>query len=176
MNHDSAPKSQFYDSAKMVMWGVLWIVGACWFWYYLVGNPFDEFALIHRGQTTPGSIIDTWEEVEDDTFGRAVWFHGATYTYRLPDGREFTQRSQVRSGRLGEEFRNLTEPYPVEIEYLPENPSVSRIKGDGHDSLWSWLLLKVGLGSLLLAVFVSPGLILLRNVARNIKRLRASSV
>jgi hypothetical protein len=92
----------FYVALRTIALGVVCVIVACWFWHYIVGNPLDDLALLKRGQTVPGSIIDTWEEVGDDDHGRAVWLHGAVYTYRLPDGREFTQRTKDRSGRLDE--------------------------------------------------------------------------
>jgi hypothetical protein len=80
------------------------------------------------------------------------------------------------SGQLKEKFRDLQRPYPIEVEYLPNNPSVSRIKGDGSASITDWLWRKAGLGSLLLALFVSPGIILLRNGIRDLKMLRTATV
>lgn len=160
---------------KKLIWGTLWILGAVWFCYYSFGNPLDELALIRRAQIAPGSIIDTWEDVEDGDDGRAHWFHGATYTYRLPDGREFTKSKTSVSGRLKEKFQNLQQPYPIEVEYLPDNPKVSRIKGDGNSSITDWLWRKVGLGGLLLILLASPGIILLRNGVLEIIKLRTGT-
>jgi hypothetical protein len=171
-----ATNNKLGDSMKRLIWGVLWILAACWFSYYLIGNPLDELALIRRAQTAVGFIVDTWEDVEDGDDGRAHWFHGATYTYRLPAGREYTQRTKDVSGRLKEKFRDLQQPYPIEVEYLPDNPTVSRIKGDGSESIMDWLWRKAGLGSLLLALFVSPGIILLRNGIREMKRSRTTVI
>jgi len=163
---------QIGDSVKTLLCGFLWILGVCWFWYYVAGNPLDELALIRRAQVAPGFIVDTWEDVEDGDRGQATWFHGATYTYHIPDGREFTQSTKSTSGRLKEEFQDLQRPYPVEVEYLPDNPAVNRIKGDGCASITEWLWRKVGLGGLLLALFASPGIVLLRNGVRDIKRIK----
>ena len=105
--------------------------------FFLFGGIVDgweEFRLIQGGKTAPGFIIDTWEEPIDTDAGATAWSHGATYTYRLPDGREF-ERTTYDSGRLKEEFRNLVRPFPVEVEYLPDEPTISRIKGDGPSSI-----------------------------------------
>ena len=162
------------ESVKSVAWGAIWIVGAFCFWLYLVGNPLDELALIQRGQTVPGFIVDTWEDAESGDEGGTQWFHAAVYKYRLPDGREFTRRTKDNSGRLKDEFRDLKQPYPIQVEYLPDAPNISRIKGDGHDTIWGWLLYKVGLGTLLLALFLSPGIIMVRNTLRDSKRVRVA--
>lgn len=172
-----ATNNKFGDSTKTLIWGVLLILGACWFWYYLFGNPLNELAFIRQAQIAPGFIVDTWEDVEDGggVRGKAYWFHGFAYTYRIPDGREFTQSTKSVNGRLEEKFQDLQQPYPVEVEYLPDNPTVSRIKGDGNDSITDWLWRKAGLGGLFLVVFVSPGIILLRNGVRDIRRLRTTT-
>lgn len=148
---------------KTLLFGIAWVVGAYCFWLYLAGNPVDELALIRRAQVAPGFIVDTWEEPEDGDDGRTHWFHGATYTYRLPDGRKFTG-SAHGSGRL-----NLEPPYPVEVEYLPDHPSVSRIRGSGSSSITDWLWRKIGLGSLLLALLVSPGVAMVRAGIREMR-------
>lgn len=171
-----ATNNEVIGSVKTLAWGILWILGAVWFWHYSFGNPLDELALIRRAQIAPGSIVDTWEDVGDDDYGRAHWSNKATYTYRLPDGREFTKSTKSVSGRLKETFRDLQQPYPIEVEYLPDKPMVSRIKGDGSDSIMDWLWRKVGLGGVLLILFASPGIILLRNGVCEIMRLRTARV
>ena len=160
---------EYRDSIKTILWGVALILGACGFWYGLVDNPLNEFALIQRARLAHGFIIDTWEDVEDGE-GEDYWHHRAMYKYRLPDGREFTQSTKDSPGRLKDEFRNLQQPHPIEVEYLPEDPSISRIKGCGSDSISDWLWRKVGLGTLLLAWFLSPGIVLLRNGVRDFKK------
>jgi hypothetical protein len=55
-----ATNNEVIGSVKILTWGILWILGAVWFWYYSFGNPLDELALIRRAQIAPGSTIDTW--------------------------------------------------------------------------------------------------------------------
>jgi len=152
------------------IWGLVLCVGALWFWYSLVGNPLHDLALIRHGQTVPGFIVDTWEDAESGDEGGTQWMHGARYTYRVPDGQEFTQRTKTNSGRLTPEFRDLAQPVLVEVEYLPDNPSVSRIKGDGSPDLFDWLWREVGLGILMLALFLAPGVAMLRTAVRDFKK------
>lgn len=147
------------------------IVGAVWFWLYLVGNPIHDLRLMLYAKTAPGQIIDTWEEPGDGDQGQTFWDSGCVYTFRLPDGREMRD-VHTGQGRLRSEFRNLAHPVAVEVEYDPVDPSISRIKGDGSQSLVDWLLRKVGLGGLLLILFVSPGVKLIRD---GVRRFRAGS-
>jgi hypothetical protein len=162
------------SAAKSALWGVVLLVGALWFWLCEFGNPFDDFALIFRGQTTQGFIIDTWEEPQDTDKG-TMWFHGGTYKYRLPDGREFTQKSKGGTGRLREEVRYLARPFPIQVEYLPDDPDVSRIKGSGSPNLFDWLWRKIGVGGLLLALFLAPGISILRSAVQDVIRYRRSA-
>jgi hypothetical protein len=154
---------------KTLLFGIAWIVGAFWFCFSIAGNPVDELALIRRAQVAPGLIVATWEEPSDGDDGGTHWFHEVTYTYRLPDGREFTQRTKSGSGRLKEGFRHLQRPCSVVVEYLPDNPKVSRIKGDGCSTITEWLWRKVGLGLAVLALFATPGVLLVRDGVRELR-------
>ena len=165
--------TKFKDQASTIVCGMLLVVAAILFWLYLVGNPIHEFALIRNGQTVAGAIVDTWEDAESGVEGGTTWTHFAIYSYRLPDGREFTARTKDSSGGLKNEFRDLHRPYPIAIEYLPDNPRISRIKGAGCQSVFEWVWRTLLLGGLILALLLSPGCVLLRNAFRNIKRIRA---
>ena len=120
-------------------------------------------------ETCNGYIIETWEDVTGETDeGRPVWEHGGTYTYCLPDGREFTQYERGR-GRLRPEFQDLSQPFPVEVEYLPYDPSVSRIKGSGPSSILGWLRTEVGYRAFYPLIMLGFGIYFIRIA---IKKLR----
>jgi hypothetical protein len=167
------------DSLKTIGVGLVFVCLAFLFLYSLIGNPFDELALLMRGQVVPGFIVATWEDVGDNDHGGAVWTHRAEYTYRLADGREFTQHTLEASGRLDDKFQNLKEPFPIEVEYLSDNPAISRIRGSGSNSIFEWLWRKAGLGFLLLLMLLSPGIILLEDgflkLKNTINRKRANT-
>ena len=163
------------SAASSTLWGIVALIVAFWYWHYLAGNPFDDLALIRRGHTAQGFIVDTWEDAVDGEEGQTHWYHGAIYKYRLPEGREFTQRTKDKSGRLETELRDLAQPFPVEVEYLPDNPAVSRIKGEGSPNLFDWLWRKAVLGSLLLALFLAPGFTMLRSAVRDFMQYHRTS-
>lgn len=156
---------------KTMICGVLFVLGGCWFWYHLVGNPLDELALIRRGQTVPGSIIEAWEDAEDGSAGGTKWYHRAVYEYRMPGGLEYKQHTKDLPGRLGGDLGELKQPYPIEVEYLPDNPALSRIKGNGCQSVGEWLWRKAGLGIFLLALFLSPGIAMFLRGARDLRKV-----
>jgi hypothetical protein len=50
---------------KTMLLGVAWIVGASWFLLSAVGNPIADLRLTINGTTTTGSVLDTFEDVQD---------------------------------------------------------------------------------------------------------------
>ena len=156
-----ATSNELRAPVKELIWGVLLVLGACWLWHYSFGNLLDELALIRRAQVAPGSLVETSEHEEEDYRGHVYFSDVGVYTYRLPDGREFKTLVRVPTGGLKEQQA---------VEYLPDNPAVSRIKGHGCQSVGEWLWRKVGLGGLLLALFVSPGVVLLRDGVRDMRK------
>lgn len=151
------------EAFKTIAWGLGWVLGALSLWLHLAGNPIHDLRLVLHASTAPGHVIDTWEDVGDGDDGRAHFVHGIVYRFRLPDGREARGYTGTRSGRLSAEWIDLKEPIPVDVEYDPSDPSINRLKGDGSQNFIDWLLRKVGLGGLLLILFVSPGVKLIRD-------------
>ncbi len=168
--HNELQSQSSWGWASPLGWGLFLLVGACWFWWQIGGNPLNELALIRHGFTVPGFITDAWEDVNDDEYGRTHWSHSVTYRYRLRDGREF-MGAVHGSGRLKRDVSYRDRPYSVEVEYLPEHPSVSRIKGAGCQTVMEWLWRRLGLGSLVLVLFCSPGLYLVQRGLRDLSRV-----
>ena len=113
-----------------VFLGLVLIAGCLWFWIYLLGNPIDELALIRRGVTAKGFITD----------------HSVSYyEFRLPNGQMVMGETPAISYYMP--------GHVVEVEYLPDNPAVNRIEGDGCSTVSEWFWLNVGL----FILFISPG-------------------
>jgi hypothetical protein len=162
------------NSIGAILLGVIIIVGGFWLLWRLVGNPLEEFALILRAQKAPGLVVNSWEDVEEGDRGESIWSHGVEYSFRTPDGHKFTDGGGG-SGRLRDD-RNP--PYPVQVEYLPDKPTVSRISGDGCQSVTELILRKILLGGVLSIVIAVGGVRLIRSgvrVARENHTLRPKS-
>lgn len=153
----------FSESVKAIIWGVLAILVAVWFVYHLAGNPLTDLALIRGAEIAKGTLVDVHEDEQEDERGRVHQSDVGVYAYRVSDGREFTVTTRDPPGQL--------EPLR-EVEFLPTNPGVSRIKGDGCSTIAEFLWRKLLLGSVLLAAFVWPGVEILRAGIQGMIELR----
>jgi hypothetical protein len=124
------------------------------------GNPFHELALIRNSQITNGYLVDSFEIETAGSNDRIGVCDRGVYAYRLPDGREFKTFTDVPTGQLKELQK---------VEYLLDNPAVSRIKGDGCQTITEFLWRKVGVGGLLLVAFLSIGFVVARNAISEFK-------
>ncbi len=141
------------DSIKTLVYRVLWIAGAIGLTHHIGGNPLDEFALIRRAHVAVGSLLETIEDEQGDHRGRVYFSYVGVYTFRTPAGQQFKASTRVPSGgQLNEQ---------QDVEYLPDRPAVNRIRGDGSASIHEWLG-KLGVGTIFLALLLSPGICLLR--------------
>ncbi len=123
------------DVMSVLAAGVLMIILCC-IGADVVRHYRTDFALIQRSQTVSGCIVSVWENSADELgIFRA---HGGVYEYRLSDGRKFSASTYLGYGYLADEPRYHQKADPVQIEYLPEKPNVSRLKGDGLNLIkWS---------------------------------------
>jgi len=151
------------SSAKYISGGLIAVSFAFVFWLNGLGNPLRDLALVRRGHTVQGKIIDTSEDIDSGDYGQDASSHNETYVYETSTGQRFIQTSPSSSGRLREDIHL---PVSVEVEYLPENPSISRIKGTGSETIPEWIG-RTLLSLSLFALFASPGVLL---VTQGIKR------
>jgi hypothetical protein len=155
MNND-----KYRHTVITILLGIVLIIGGVLFWYHIAGNPLDEIALIKRAKVATCILVDTYEDEHEDDRGHVYSSDVGIYTFCLPDGREFKTHTRAPIGQLEKR---------LEVEYLPDNPSVNRIKGDGCQSFEEWLWRKVGVGGLFLLMCITPGFLLLRGGIRKLK-------
>jgi hypothetical protein len=106
----------------------------------LFGNPWNELQLIQDGVSTTGSMVSFVDDLQEYDDGRRarIYYH-VTYSYRAGDGHMY------------ENVFDRSEPSETaEIEFLPSDPNVSRIKGVGQDTLLEWLLARGVQGALVM--------------------------
>ena len=103
--------------------------------YSTLSAGWQDYSLLLRGKTTIGYITDSWEDYEPMDSGGVMWVYGGTYSFYLPDGREFT--GELEGDRLlKSEFLALDPSHTTEVIYLPNNLDVSRISDELPDDLF----------------------------------------
>jgi len=157
--NDSSIIDKYREPIKTIIWGAVLIILALLFWYHIVGDPLDEFALIQKAKLATGILVDSYEVDTGDERGNV--YDVGVYKFSLPDGRKFKAFTKNSIGELEEQ-----------VEYLPSNPSINRIKGEGCQSITEWVEKKIIFGGILLAMFFSPGFILTRNGIKEIKKIQ----
>ncbi|MCA9643736.1 MAG: hypothetical protein KC492_23750, partial [Myxococcales bacterium] len=91
--------------------GVAIMLGALGaFWWYLMGNPVDELALLRRAEVSTGRLVDTIEDEAEDNRGRVGILYVGVYSFRLPDGQTYKASTKSPSNEF---------PQQASIEYLP---------------------------------------------------------
>jgi hypothetical protein len=150
---------RFLARWKIIIAIIIMLGIGSYFSYTVISSSWSNYQLMQRGETIQGYIIDTWEDVVDVERGSVSYIYGATYTYQLPDSREFMGKVEGE-GRLKPEFRFLKQPYPVEVTYLLDNPAVSCISANLPDSILG-AFRHSPMQYLLAALFLSLGFYLL---------------
>lgn len=115
-------------------------------------------------------MIDTYEYWSTNDNGTDDISYSLLYTFRAPDGREFKEWSRASWGEVPEEYKNL--PVATEVEYLPSDPSISRIHGEGAQSIPGWVLKDILLNLILVLCTCAPGALLCANAVFEWKRIR----
>jgi len=144
-----------YPSQKTVIVGLVATIVGLLMVHHMVGNPLTDGFILLWGKETEGQI--NWTHQDYDEAGP---FFSLEYQFRV-GGHTFTSR-YTRDGELNDEFYDIDSVIPVKVEYYPHMPSLSRIKGNGTQSVFEWVWRKLLLGSLLYAAFLAPGVFLLR--------------
>ena len=154
---------------KKIFWGLVWIIFASSLTHHWIGNPIHELALIRGAEVAQGTLVESVQE-DDEAHkdrGRVEAWKVGVYSFRVPDGRKFNVVNKAPIGQLKQERT---------VEYLPDNPDVNRFQGEGFQSIMSWLFGKVILGTLLLLLIVSPGLVVLqKGIKRSQERIEVGS-
>lgn len=132
----------FFSLANRAFWfwfGAIWfVVGLGLLWGGLEAGIRNQRWERER-KVARGSVVakELRAANSDDDQGRAVLY--VSYRFATPEG-----RSVVGESTLGaEEWKQLEQGSPIQIEYLPGDPAVNRVAGrqDGDDL---WIMLPLG--------------------------------
>ncbi|WP_447586143.1 hypothetical protein [Pseudoxanthomonas mexicana] len=129
------------------VWAALWLTGGVWFWYAMAGNPLNELALIRSAEVRQANLVDTSSFDGEDA--RGDYYEGVHGLYKFQvGGKDFYAVSTQSHSR----FDSI-----ALVEYLTEDPSINRVKGDGVQSVGEWLWRKLGLGLVFACFCLTPG-------------------
>lgn len=142
--------------------GIVVIVIGLTVWYRLSGNSLSDLQLYLHSSKAQGHILRTWEEVSDGGRGQLHWICGVEYEFTLANGKKFSEKSYEAPEWVKQNFRDISYPYPIEVEYLPDDPTISRIGGDIGDTVLEWMWKQLGLSVLFLFAFLLPGVMLVK--------------
>ncbi len=144
------------DYVKSVLLSLIIPVVYLSLWIILIPSTFNEYLLLtHKTKIINGfvtkaeEISDYVEAYEGKKTIKTLYFN-FEYSFKLPDGATLNTYGS-EDGALPEILSNVhTEPYPVQIEYLSNNPETNRIIASwtGEKSLFGWFRRKVTIGLL----------------------------
>ncbi|MDO9464764.1 MAG: hypothetical protein Q7J67_05655 [bacterium] len=152
---------------KTILCGIGAILIVVLFAHYLIGNPVTGLMLLKWGKVTKGHIVQTDQDYEHNESGSHASY-SVQYEYNI-DGQYFKKR-YIRSGKLKPTLESLEKPYPVEIEYFPKYPAISRLKGNGAQSFIEWFFREFCLGLFVYGLFLIPGIFLINDGWKDKKR------
>lgn len=160
---------------RRILLGALWVVVACGLWGHWFAWPPNDLRLMREGVATTGHVLETHEDLDMGDDRRLHASHAFRYAFRLPTGQEVEAETRNRNGRLPPELRASQGWPPIEVEYLPSDPSVSRILGEGAQHIGEWGC-NTALALIALALLLWPGVVVVRSgVNDEIERRRIGS-
>lgn len=170
---DSVDSFFYYNKTKLkvfksILLGISIPLIAFLIWLVSSSSPINDLLLITKNTTAKGYIVKAQEETDvvetnDGRTSNLVYFYGYDYNFTLTNGKTINAWGS-EPGELPEYLMNLETPYQVEVEYLAENPKVSRIKGmDSNDtSVLQWIRHKMVIQAIVFFFFCYWGYTIIR--------------
>lgn len=137
-----------WNAFKWIFIGGLWLTISLYYGIPIFRGYVDEFKLVGYGISTPPRIDECFQEFVEDEQGHAGYLETCAYTYEV-DGKIYGGGNEVI-------FADDT------IIYLPDKPSIHRVKHAMGTSYADFFLRRVLLGAALFILFTSPGIMILK--------------
>lgn len=170
--YNNKAKISFYRS---IVVGISIPTVAFLIWFVSSSSPFSDFLLITKNTTAKGYITRAKEgtDVVETNEGRTsylVYFYDYIYNFSLPSGKVIDTYGS-EPGQLPDYLMNLEEPYQVEVEYLADNPKVSRIKGmnSNDTSVLQWIRHRMVIGTIVFLLFCYWGFTIIKDGKKKFK-------
>jgi len=143
--------------------GLFALVAALWFYNWLAPNPIESLCLLEWSKPVKAKLLDAYEDFQEEDAGPGYTYGIVVYKFTADNGQHITSSTRQLKGGLPEEWLDeKTRPATLDVEYFPSFPRWNRIQGTGIYSFFDWLWRQALLGTLLLVLFLSPGVALLK--------------
>ncbi len=149
--------------------GIILIAIGVGFWYSLSGNSIDDLRLFFFSKSAKGKILRAWEEISKGDRDQLHLVYGIEYEFAVPSGEKILAKTLEAPAWMKEHYQQIAYPYSAEIDYLPDNPQISRIAGDIGDSVLTWFWNEMGVGVMFLFAFLLPGVVLIKLAFLDVK-------
>lgn len=166
--------------AKSILIGFTIPIAAFLIWMVSSSSPVNDFNLITKSSIAKGQITSTQQETDvvetnDGRTSEQIYFYDYDYSFVLPNGKIITARGS-EPGEIPEHLMDLDEPFPVQVEYLADNPNVSRIKGmDSNDTtILQWIRHRMVIQTIVFLFFCYWGFTFIRTGLKEYKSERAN--
>ena len=157
-------------------------IGVYLTWLFSTYNPIDDFRLITDSSIAKGKIISAKNEsgdieIADNGRTSEQSYYDYTYSFVLTDGKTMRSTGSER-GNMPEYLIDSDMPVSVDVEYLSDNPVVSRVKGmSNHETtVLQWIRHNMVLPTIIILVLCYCGYISLRNGLKEYKLQKAKVV
>ncbi len=157
---------------KSLFLGATMMIVVFWVWNRVADHPVDDLRLIINGKIVKGHITNAEEfsfEYETNKGVKTGYQHLCKYYFTTLNGNKIID-SAVFGGQVPEYLKNSNrKAYEVEIEYLPNNPRIHKIRDFDIMDFREWFIKKFLIGGALLVIFLSLGFVLIK---KSIKQYR----
>jgi hypothetical protein len=178
---DSVDSFFYYNKEKVqliksIISGVSIPVIAAVIWLVSSSSPLNDLSLITKGKIAQGYITKAEEQSEevsynDDRSHGIRYYYTYEYNFAIPTGKRITSFGE-EDGELPEYFIDLAfKPYAVDVEYLPNNPQICRVKEmeSSDKTIWAWLRHRFSIGAIVMVFFIYLGFSTIKNGLKKYK-------
>lgn len=170
VNKLSAKKKIKLNLVKSIIIGLAIPIVAVWLWYNSNNNnPINEYLLITQSKTTKGFITNAEEyeeEVDQDSGPSGIKYSFSyDYNFRLANGKVIYAHGSEDGSHLPDDMQDVSsKPYEVQVQYLPNNPDVSRVKNFlwHNETVYEWFRFNILLGLIILIVCLYIGYLIIK--------------
>lgn len=164
---------------KSILVGISIPIAAFLIWLVSSSSPINDFNLITKSSIAKGQITSAKEETDvvetnDGRTSEQIYFYDYDYNFVLPNGKIIAAWGS-EPGEIPEHLIDMNEPFPVQVEYLADNPKVSRVKEmDSNDTtILQWIRHRMVIQTIIFLILCYWGYTFIRDGLKEYKSEKA---